>query len=67
MSKYLICTLEQYNQGVTDGVQLDEVVSLHEPIYSPGGSEVLVKGIGEMTIDEVNLYIAENWIYPDEV
>jgi hypothetical protein len=66
LSKYLICTIEQYNQGVSDGVQLDEVVSLHSPIYSPDGSEVLVKGIGEMTIDDVNLYISENWIYPEE-
>jgi len=67
MSKYLICTPEQYNKGVADGVQLDEIVSLHAPIYSPDGNEVLVKGLGDMTIDDVNKYISENWIYPDAI
>jgi hypothetical protein len=61
MSKYLICTLAEYEKGLADGVPLDEQVSLHDPIYSPNGEEVLVKGIGSMTHDDVKAYTFEKW------
>lgn len=57
MSNYLICTSSQYAAGVT----LTENISKHEPVYSPDCKEVLVKGAGNMTLEEVKQYIAENW------
>jgi len=66
LNKYLICTKEQYEKGVTDGVKLTQPVSFHVPIFSPDGNEVLVKGIGDMDIEDVLSYIKANWIYPEE-
>ena len=62
MSKFWIGSIEDYNQGVADEVKLDEAVKKHSPIYSPDGTEVLVKGIGDMTLEEVKAYQAENWV-----
>jgi hypothetical protein len=66
MSKYLICTVEEYELGKTSGTALDEPVSLHSPVMSPDGTQVLVKGIGPLSREGAISYIAENWeVYED--
>lgn len=67
--RYLICTLEEYNQGIADEVKLDVTVKKHSPIYSADKTEVLVKGIGNLTPAEVKEYQAnsEAWQYEDEI
>lgn len=63
MSNYLICTSSQYIAGVT----LTENISKHDPVFSPDGEEVLVKGAGNMSLEEAKQYIADNWpIVEDE-
>ena len=68
MSKYLICALKEYELGVDDEVKLDVTVKKHAPIYSVDGSEVLVKGLGEMTLAEVKAYqsTSDAWKAEDE-
>lgn len=55
-AKYLICTKEEYEQGLADEVKLDVTVKKHAPIYSTDGTEVLVKGIGDMSLADVKEY-----------
>ena len=49
MSDYLICTTEEYNQGV----EVSAAVKNPSPVYSPDGTEVLVNGAGCLTIEQV--------------
>ena len=67
MSKFWVGTVDEYERGVADGVTLDVSVKKHSPIYSPDGKEVLVKGFGDMTLEEVKVYQAENWVRLEEV
>lgn len=67
MSKYWIGTVEQYEQAIENKVKLDVTVKQHSPIYSPDRTEVLVKGIGSMTIEQVKEYQSANWIIEEEI
>lgn len=60
MSKFWIGTVEEYKKSVEANVMIDESVKRHSPIYSSDGSEVLVKGIGDMTAEDVKAYKSES-------
>lgn len=62
MSNFWIGSVVEYNKSTIDKINFNEDVKQHSPVYSPDGKEVLVKGAGNMTIEQVKAYQSEKWV-----